>query len=502
MTRLVEKQTGESIVRNVIYGALTWVLPLGLNLIATPVIVRSLGNRDYGIYALILGFIGYSFTFNFGRAITKYIAEYRNSGDMDKIRDIVSASFFISVVVGLTGVALICGLAGWLVTDVFQIEAEAQQRTIHAMYIAAGVIFFWGLNLVFNAVLQGLQRFDVYSKLYTGMTFALTLGNLALAYAGFDLRALLAWNLLVLLLSSVAFFAAAKRLLPGLGVHFRLERSTVTLVLRYSFATLLYQIFANILVLFERGWITQRLGTESLTYYAVPLLLGIYLHSFIVSLVLVIFPLASELRNEREKLLRLYLKATKVISLIIFFVAATVMVQASIFMNVWMGADFAGRSSNLLMVQIVCFGLISIMTVAWQMTEGLGYPHFNAAMALTSTTIAISGMLALTDDFGNLGVALGRLSGFAVVFLSVFLVERWFFGRIQISFWLRLIASLALASGAAAACEYALNQLMQPSWPSLMASVLVGGAAYGTVLWMLGFITEDERILFKRILGR
>src|SRR5437868_9045861 len=102
MNQDINKQTSKSVFRNVIYGSLTWILPLGLSFVATPVIVRSLGDNDYGIYALILGFISYSFTFNFGRAITKYVAEYRVSGESEKIRDVISASFFLNVVIGLS----------------------------------------------------------------------------------------------------------------------------------------------------------------------------------------------------------------------------------------------------------------------------------------------------------------------------------------------------------------------------------------------------------------
>src|SRR5688572_20289802 len=103
-----EKQTVPSIVRNVIYGSLTWILQLGLNLIAVPVIVSSLGNAEYGIYALVLGFIGYSFTFNFGRAITKYIAEYRATGEAEKMNDVVSACLFLSLSVGSIGASAMC----------------------------------------------------------------------------------------------------------------------------------------------------------------------------------------------------------------------------------------------------------------------------------------------------------------------------------------------------------------------------------------------------------
>ncbi len=70
-----QAQTSKSIAKNVFYGFLTWILPLGLSFVSTPLIVRTLGKKDYGIYTLVLGFVGYSFTFSIGRAITKYISE-------------------------------------------------------------------------------------------------------------------------------------------------------------------------------------------------------------------------------------------------------------------------------------------------------------------------------------------------------------------------------------------------------------------------------------------
>src|SRR5438094_325572 len=156
------RQTSKSVFRNVIYGSLTWILPIGLSFVATPIIVRSLGNNDYGIYALVLGFISYSFTFSLGRAITKYIAEYRVTGESDKIRDLISATFFLNLAVGLSGVLLICLLANWLVRDVFRIVDEAQDKTAIALYAASGIIFLSMLNQVFVAILQGIHRFDIY----------------------------------------------------------------------------------------------------------------------------------------------------------------------------------------------------------------------------------------------------------------------------------------------------------------------------------------------------
>jgi O-antigen/teichoic acid export membrane protein len=226
------------------------------------------------------------------------------------------------------------------------------------------------------------------------------------------------------------------------------------------------------------------------------------LQAFISSLVLVIFPLASELKDEKHKLLELYLKATKAISFIVVFMVASVAVQSSLFLELWMGKDFAERSSTILITQMACFGLISILSIAWQMTEGLGHPRFNALTIAVSTTIGVSLMMVLIGPYGTVGVAVARLAGFALVFLSVFYVEQWFFVRVQVRFWGRLAVSLLVAAAIAGSIEYGATWLFPPKWLTLFLSVGLGGIAYCVVLWFLDFVTADEKLLVRRLVGR
>jgi O-antigen/teichoic acid export membrane protein len=502
MNQDIQRQTSRSVFRNVIFGSLTWILPVSISFIATPIIVRSLGNAEYGIYALVLGFISYSFTFNFGRAITKYIAEYRVTGESEKIRDVISASFFLNLIVGLSGVAITCLSAHWLVNDVFQIEDQARTKTVIAIYIASAVIFVWMLSQVFTSVLQGIQRFDAYAKIFTANSICLACGNLLLAYLGFGLLGLLAWNSIVLLIFFVIFGYTARRLLPEFSISLSVSRHTLKLVLQYSAAIVAYQLLANALLLFERGWITHRFGPESLTYYIVPMSLGLYMHGFVSSLVQVVFPLASELKNDPEKLRRLYLKATKVIALLVVFVVVSLCVESSAFLRLWMGEAFAENSAPLLPLHITSFGLIAVMSVSWQMTEGLGYPHFNALAAGVCTTIGITLMIALSAKLGNYGVALARLIGFGSIFTSVFVVEKLFFGGVQFRFWLKLGASLGLAGLVGGVFESIISAFLPVGWLTLFLSILLGGSAYCFVLWLLDFVTADEKLLIRQFASR
>lgn len=502
MSRANQPHTSKSILRNVAFGSLTWFLPLGLSFVATPVIVRSLGNSDYGIYALVLGFIGYSFTFSLGRAITKYIAEYRNTGESEKITNVIGISMVLNFVIGTIGVVVLCSLAPFLVRVVFSIDAAAQEKTITAMYLASAIIFVSMFSQIFNSMLQGIHRFDVYSKVYTTNSFFLIGGNLVLAFLGYGLLHLLAWNLAVLVIFAFVYAVIAKRLVPEFKFRFRFEKETVGLVLRYSSGVIAYQILANFLLLFERGWITHQLGTENLTYYVVPMSLGIYLHGFVSSLVLVIFPLASELKDDRERLLKLYTKATKIIAMIVVFVMVSVLVNSRLFLHLWMGESFADNSSTLLILHVLAFGLTAIVSVSWQMTEGLGYPRYNVAIFSVCLVISIVLMILLTPAWGNIGVAIARLAGFGTTFFSIFLVERIFFRHVQTRFWSRLLGSLVLASVATAFVEYVISSSMGANWPIFLFSIFAGTAVFGFVLWLLGFVTADEKLLLKGIIRR
>lgn len=496
------RENSKSIVRNIIYGFSTWLLPLALSFIATPIIVRRLGNEDYGIYALVLGFIAYTFNFNVGRAITKYVAEYRAGNEREKIREVISATLFINLALGALGLIVIVLSAKFLVNDVLKIQADAQEKSVFALYIAALTIFFLMLNQVFFSILHGLHRFDVYAKIYNLNNISLILGNLLLALYGFGLLPLLLWNLIITGLAAIVSAIAAKRLLPEFSFRLKFRRETLKLVFDYSSGVIAYQILANILLLFERTWITNNLGAQNLTFYVVPMMLALYIHSFISSLMLVIFPLASELRDDREKLLKLYQKATKIVSFLAVFLGATLIVESKLFLTLWMGADFAENSSRLLILHAITFTLLAIEIVAWQMTEGLGYPNYNCYLFMICFIISICGMYGLIGNYGNFGVALARMLGFGALFLSIFYVEKRFFGKIQLKFWLRLTGILTVSTLLAVLTESFLTSKLGISWVSLIISGFCSGLIYCLAAWLLGFVTEDEIALVKGILKR
>jgi O-antigen/teichoic acid export membrane protein len=502
MDNEIKTESGRSIIRNVLYGFSTFILPLSFSFVATKLLVQKLGIKDYGIYALVLGFIGYTFNFSFGRAITKYIAEYKISGESHKIYDLISSALFITLAVGIVGAASICLSANWLVVNFFLISPEDQTTTTTALFIASAIVFLLMVNQTFNAILQGIHRFDVYSNISNFNNLTILIGNILLVYYNFKILELLIWNAVVTFITGCLFALYAKRLLPEFKFSVKAKPEMLKLIMRFSAGIIGYQILGNILLLSERSWIFRKLGAESLTFYFVPMTISIAVHTFANSLALVIFPLASELKNNTEKLRRLYKKATKLVCFLVIFLTATLVIESEMFLTLWMGADFAAQTSTLFVMHTISFSLLAIQTISWQMTEGLGYPAYNIFIFTVCFIINILLIFLLIQTLGNVGVAFGRMAGLSVMFLSVFYVEKLFFKRVQKKFWIRLAGFLGTAALFSVVTEKLIISNFQTSWIIFVFATISGGIVYCAILLMLGFVDAEDKLLIRNLIKR
>ncbi len=486
-------QNARSIARNIAYGGMTWILPVALSLIATPVIVNSLGVEVYGIYSLVLGLIGYTFSFGIGRALTKFIAEYRMTGQNDKIREVLSVTLLFGLVIGLIGVAATVLSARLLVSDVLLIPEVAQPSTILAIYIAAVVILVSIFNQIFGAILQGVHRFDLYSKLYNIGSIALMSGNLLLALYGFGVTTLLFWNLVIVSISTIVFAAFSRRFLPEFVVGPRFSWATIRLIGGYSASVMGYQLVTNALLLFERGWLTRTLGAESVGYYVVAATPGLYMQSFVASLVLMIVPLVSEKMARTDEMLPMYLKASRLIVVMTMFVVLILTIGGSSFLSLWMGEDFSVRATGLLEIHIVSFAIPTILTVSWYMKEGMGVPRFNFLAAIVSVLAGIPLMVILSSNLGSEGVAFARLIAFGIMSLSLIHFEFWAFGRIQYSFWLRIGLLGIMCSVFAGLAQWLVLSSLELSWIAFCLSVAAAGVVFLAGAWILRLISDEEK---------
>ncbi|MDQ4121814.1 MAG: oligosaccharide flippase family protein [Acidobacteriota bacterium] len=493
-----------SIPRSVIFGFLSWLLPFALTFAATPIIVRHLGAAEYGIYVLVLGFISYTFAFNIGRAVTKYVAEYHAIGRFDRINEVLSATLLLNLAVGSIGAVILLALTNNLVTDILQIETDLQVKALTAFYVGAVTLAFWMIGQVFSSILQALGRFDSFSQITFATSAVQTIGNVTLAWSDYGVVALLTWNLFTIVLSGIVFFFAGQRLLPEFRLNVLPSREVFSLVGRFSGGIVAYQIIANLLLIFERTWVTRQLGAESLTYYTVPMMLSFYIHHVVGSLTLVLFPMTSELTTLKNKsaLLALYRRTTKYVCLMVAFMGVTLAVSSREFLSLWLGADFSQRSSWVFVFHVSTYSLFAILIVAWQMIEGYGLPFYNAIFNTVSFVICVSLMITLVAPMGITGAAIGRFASALPIPIFIFLVERRMFGNVLWGFWRQTVLKLGIAGFVCALTQYFILSKLTHGWTALILSGIIGGLIFLTSLLVSNFLDEEERRWFGGFMKR
>jgi hypothetical protein len=184
------------------------------------------------------------------------------------------------------------------------------------------------------------------------------------------------------------------------------------------------------------------------------------------------------------------------------FLGTTLAIESKVLLTLWISADFAEKTWVLLVIHTITFSIVAMQTVSWQMTEGSGFPNYNFFVFVICLVICLFLMVGLTPIFGSVGVAIGRMIGMAAIFLSVFYVEKWFFKSVQTEFWLKLIGILTAAAFFSMLTEKLVIENFAIGWISMFISIASGAIVYTLILWILGFVTDEERILFRKIISR
>jgi O-antigen/teichoic acid export membrane protein len=484
--------TRRSLFANSILGVLSWFSPILLGFFTTPVLVVGLGPETYGVYAVILGFLSYSFTFGVGRAAAKYVAEYTASGESRQLSRSLSAVLFFSAAVGIAGALILAALTPWIVRNILLLPESQTGPAETALYIACVTGLMTMISQVFQNTLQGLHRFGTYLLISNFSAVLLGVGNIALAWAGYGIEALIAWNLFSVLTSGTIFFVAAINALPDFRPTLAIGREITETVVKYGASIILYQVFANVFFIFERSWVVRQFGAETLTYYFVPMLLGIYLHGVVLSFVAVLFPRINELLNDRERLTNLYVRSNRLVIALIVLIATSLIVCGEQFLALWVGSEFSRRSWAVLSYHVISFSLIAASVIGWHITESFRAAGINVAITFTWLVVGGSLMLLVGDSNGIEGIAAARLAAIVLTTPVIFYIEKRFLGSVQATHWIGLLARVSAAALAMGGCQWLMTRYLPLGWAYLIAAVSLGMAVYTIVLFLTGFFVKEE----------
>ncbi len=484
-----------TILRNVFSNWVNYGVDIVVAFFLFPILVRGLGDSDYGIWTLIASLTGYLGLLDFGvrGAVIRYVARFHAETVHQRSGRVASTALAIFSTAGALALATSTFLA-LLVDQIFQVPV-AQRTTAQYLVILGGANVAASLvSGVFGGILVGLQRFDLQSGLGVGITGLRALAIVLALKIGYGLLTLASIQLAFSVVGGLANMWLSFLIYPELRQHFgRPDWEHVRLIFSFSLYSFLIHIGARLIYYTDTLVVGMFLPVSFVTFYAIGGSLIEYSRGLLSGVSSTIAPAASALEAQRHKepLQQLFLQSIQLVMLVAFPICVAFLTCGGTFIGLWMGPQYVESSGQVLIVLALTMLLSAAKHPAMSIVLGLGRhkPVVPVLLAEGLANLALS--VALVQTMGIIGVAWGTAIP-AIVLNMTFLP--WYMRRVlDISPWTFALTSWIRPT--VGILPYALlTYLVNHHWPapSLPVFFLQIALALPVALLPLWYLSFDK----------
>lgn len=472
-------------------------------LIYTPIMLRLLGQSEYGLYQLVSSTVSYLslLSLGFGSAYVRYHSRYQVKNDREGIARL--NGMFLLVFGTMSALCLVCGgvmtanaqlvFGSGLTTT----ELAKAQKLMLILIVSMAITF---PNSVFSCYVTAHEEF-VFQKLLNVVQSLLNpFLTLPLLLLGYGSVAVVAVSALLTAASFVAnIWFCVKRL--KMRVSFRgLQFSLLKELWGFTFFIFLNEIINQINWSVDKFLLGRMTGTAAVAVYGI----GGQINSLYIQMSKavsnVFVPRVNRIvaeSNDNTELTRLMTKVGRVQFLILALIVTGFTFFGQPFIRLWAGEGYEQAYwVALLLIIPVSVPLIQNLGIEIQRAKNMHRARSVVYACLAAGNVVVS--IILIPRWGCIGAAAGTA---IAMILGNGLFMNWYYhkkiGLNMIDFWKEIISFLpALFLVCLFGAIYGHCGKIN-GWLSLMASAALYTAVYAAVMWLLGLNKYERRLVGK-----
>jgi O-antigen/teichoic acid export membrane protein len=496
-----------TIIENSLSSVMVPLVKAVITFVMSPLIVRALGNYDYGIWEMVFAVVGYMGVLDLGLmpAIVRYVARFHALEDCPALHRIYSSAMAFLFPMGLAMALILLGVAFFAPELLLKGAEGDQHKYVLFLGIVAVQTFVTFTGSLFDCFLEGFQNY----KLRNAATIVLSVIGAAVLYPllknGGNLVTVAAVNSagFIIKYAYYGFMLSS----PRYGAfRFRWsDASLATLKEMFSFGvkSLIYAISLRISSVTDSLVIGAFLGPSIVTLYIIPYNFISQARNLIWALSRNFMPLFSELDalGQKESACSIFFGASRFMVGIILPLMIGIIMLGPAFLEHWMGAEYAESGKQVLYIIASAYMVQWINPFANRLLTGYGQHGIMARFGIISSLINLAISILLVQFMGKEGVALGTLLPM-LVFEPLLLYNTCKVLEVSVmTYMYRAIvplfvpASVIAITLAAGLHYYPPNSLVQVI---LMAAV---GMSFYLPTFFLCAMTNDERQMIIRKCG-
>lgn len=400
-----------------------------LMFMTTPYFLHTLGATVYGYWMLLTAAVGFGVFLNVGTgaATIKQVSAGYGCGDDEGVSNAVRTSLALALIGGsvlAVFIGSVFGIAGNLLFP----KMHDPSLMVLTGVVAALLSGIEQIDNVFASVLKGAERFGAAARIEMLSKTAQTLTAVGAVAVWGSIEAIYVSLVLVAL---VRLGAKWRAVLGLLGIS-SLRPSFINLhaSLHYAKWGWLQGLGGVVFGIADRMLIGSFMGAASLAHYSVASQLAQQIHAFSAAAGSVIFPKISRIRarSTRAGLWRItkWMAAGNVLSA--GLLALGLFVFGRKILALWLGAEEAAASTDVLRYLAVAYWLLAINVVPHFILLGLGKIRVVALANVAAGVVSLIAMPMLAQHYGLEGVGVARIIFSAIALFNVVSLFRYFRG--------------------------------------------------------------------------
>ncbi len=426
-------------------GALLSYISLGLtniiSIVYTPIMLRLLGQSEYGLYNLSNSVIGYLgvLDFGLGNAIVRYTAKYRAEEDKDGESNLnglfIIVYSIIAILVMMCG-GILCLNISNLFSKTLSIEEISRMKILMTL-----MIFNLAISLpggIFGAIITAYERF-IFPKILGIIRVIINpLIMIPLLFMGYKSIGMTiittAINLIYIFVNMYYCFKILK-----IKIRFKnLDFSILNEVMGYSFFVFLGMIVDKIYWSTDQFILGAIKGTTIVAIYAVGSTFNTYYMNFSTAISGVFLPKVTKMvtKNATDKELSdLFIKVGRIQFIIMSFILSGFLLVGENFINIWAGKGYEDAYLIALVVMVpLTIPLIQNMGITILQAKNMQKFRSNVYIGIAILNVMLS--IPLGKLLGGLGCALA--TSFAMILGNIIIINIYYYKKIHINiplFW-------------------------------------------------------------------